>query len=308
MPSTRSKKNNKNNKSKKNFQQGGGGGFLGKLFRKKTTSPNTNKKVPNPPTPPTARTNTTTNPNSSSVPSKNISTANTNNNPVPKEIQIKIKEQNYKKSPAVSEEELEYFKRAEAINLNERDAAFRKKLKYAGIRNKSNHVLSTNISTANTNNNPVPKEIQIKIKELIATKISDLIKTLKEKEIKIIIKIPAGKYIVPALQDCIGKFMFLYGESKNEYRLMYHYDKIKKDIIEKAQFIYEILDNKYKNQIIPDNFNLIDFINICLKDNLSDYRKMFLKGLKDIIESLILNNYPNLEIKIGVDFVEGLIH
>ena len=207
----------------------------------------------------------------------------------------------------MSEEELEYFKRAEEEMQKVRDAAFQKKLKDAGILNKSNLVSSTNISTANTDNNPVPKERQIKIKELIATKISDLIKTLKEKEIKIIIKIPAGKYIFSDVQDFIGKFMFLYGASKYEYNLIYQNNiKIKSDIIKKAQFIYEILDNKYKKQIIQNNFNLIDFINICLKDNLSDYRKKFLEGLKNIIENL--NNYPNLEIKIGVGFVEGLIN
>jgi hypothetical protein len=179
-----------------------------------------------------------------------------------------------------------------------------------------NTVPSKNISTstAKTNNNPVPEKIQIEIKEQIATKINDLIQTLKDKNKIIIIRIPVGQYIYKTLKDFIDSgFMVLYEMSEYQYQLMYHSDKIKGDIIKKAQLIYDILDDKYKKQII-DNFNLIDFINICLKDkdNLSYYSQKFLQGLKDINEiltSILNSNDPDFKIiLINVGFVEGLIY
>ena len=176
-----------------------------------------------------------------------------------------------------------------------------------------NPVPSKKILTATTNNNPVPQKISIAIKEQIDTKITNLIQTLKDNKYEILIKIPDGKYIYPILQDFIKTFMVDLDPKKNnnynrkEYKLIYWFIPVIKNIITKAQVIYYILDNKYKNQIIQDNFNLIDFINICLqKDDLSNYKKMFLMGLKDINEILNLN-LDNKRISINISFVEGLI-
>ena len=174
--------------------------------------------------------------------------------------------------------------------------------------------------SAAINNPNLRKQKSDEIKDQIAKKINDLIeKLLRGKNYRsgisceIIIKIDSSKSIPLDIEEFMKNYMLARdstqkqnNNTRKEYRLLYWILAVVAQIITKTQLIYDILYEDTKKQIISDNFNLSDFIKICLKTTyLSPDVQKFLKGLQNINNN---SNYEGVNLfEIDINFVQGLI-
>ena len=178
----------------------------------------------------------------------------------------------------------------------------------------SNHATLSNPATTFSNPATTSLKLTNAIKDKIAENIQLLIKNLQDRKFIILIKIPASKFIFQVLKEFIDSNMVLNTDSQNiynpkTYRLIFN-NRVLRQIISKAQIIYEILNEESKQQITPDNFELKNFIDICLQNpndfSYNNNNINFLKGLKEI--ALLDLNQEIKKFSINLNFVESFIY